>query len=90
MAFGEDPDSDAARLTLSLRMTTTPATGRGPVVGVLGLVSGHQPRGTEPRRLAELFALLAAHGVPLADPAFADRLLAAHGLPPLAPGPDRP
>ncbi|MEL5953463.1 hypothetical protein AADR41_01390 [Streptomyces sp. CLV115] len=88
MAFGEDPDSDAARLTMRLRLTTTPATGRGPLVGVLGLAPGHQLRGTEPRRLADLFTLLATHGVPLAEPDFADRVLAAHGLPPLAPGPD--
>jgi hypothetical protein len=88
MIFGEDPDSDAARLTMRLRLTTTPAIGHGPLVGVLGLASGHQLRGTEPRRLADLFTLLAAHGVPLADSGFADRLLAAHGLPPIAPGPD--
>ncbi|MFJ7495843.1 hypothetical protein ACIQZB_32595 [Streptomyces sp. NPDC097727] len=88
MTFGEDPDSGAARLTMRLRLTTTPTTGRGPLVGVLGLAPGHQLRGTEPRRLADLFTLLAAHGVPLADSDFADRLLAAHGLHPLAPGPD--
>ncbi|MEU9320541.1 hypothetical protein [Streptomyces sp. NPDC048295] len=88
MDFGEDPDSDAARLTLRLRLTTTPTTGRGPLVGVLGLASGHQLRGTEPRRLADLLTLLAARGVPLSEPEFADRVLAAHGLPPLAPGPD--
>ncbi|MER6526832.1 hypothetical protein [Streptomyces sp. NPDC001508] len=87
MAFGEDPDSDAARLTMRLRLTTTPSGGRGPVVGVLGLGPGHQLRGTEPRQLADLFTLLAAHGVPLADSGFADRVLAAHGLPPLAQGP---
>jgi hypothetical protein len=50
MTFGEDPDSDAARLTMRLRLTTTPTTGRGPLVGVLGLAPGHQLRGTEPRR----------------------------------------
>ncbi|MGW1408357.1 hypothetical protein [Streptomyces sp. NPDC002403] len=88
MAFGEDPDSDAARLTMRLRLTTTPTTGRGPLVGVLGLAPGHQLRGTEPRRLADLLTLLAAHGVPLSEPGFADRVLAAHGLPPLAAGPD--
>ncbi|WP_371095962.1 hypothetical protein [Streptomyces sanglieri] len=88
MAFGEDLDSDAPRLTMRLRLTTTPAAGRGPLVGVLGLAPGHQLRGTEPRRLADLFTLLAAHGVPLAERDFADRVLAAHGLPPLAPGPD--
>ncbi|MEU6872855.1 hypothetical protein [Streptomyces sp. NPDC046751] len=88
MAFGEDPDSDAPRLTMRLRLTTTPAAGRGPLVGVLGLAPGHQLRGTEPRRLADLFTLLAAHGVPLAERDFADRVLAAHGLPPLDPGPD--
>ncbi|MFD7497184.1 hypothetical protein ACFV8T_33315 [Streptomyces sp. NPDC059832] len=88
MTFGEDPDSDAARLTMRLRLTTTPATGRGPLVGVLGLAAGHQLRGTEPRQLTDLFTLLAAHGVPLSDSGFADRLLAAHGLPPLPPGPD--
>ncbi|MFF3957267.1 hypothetical protein ACFYY1_29245 [Streptomyces sp. NPDC001890] len=87
MAFGGDPDSDAPRLTLRLRLTTTPATGRGPLVGVLGLAAGHRLRGTEPRLLADLFTLLAAHGVPLAEPDFADRVRAAHGLPPLAPGP---
>lgn len=88
MTFGEDPDSDAARLTMRLRLTTTPSDGRGPVVGVLGLAPGHRLRGTEPRQLADLFALLAAHGVPLPEPGFADRVLTAHGLPPLAQDPD--
>ncbi|MFF0223476.1 hypothetical protein [Streptomyces sp. NPDC004629] len=88
MTFDEDPDSDTARLTMRLRLTTTPSHGRGPLVGVLGLAPGHRLRGTEPRRLADLFTLLAAHGVPLADSGFADRVLAAHGLPPLAQNPD--
>ncbi|MFD8821126.1 hypothetical protein ACFV1C_01950 [Streptomyces sp. NPDC059605] len=87
MTFDEDPDSGAARLTMRLRLFTTPVTGRGPLVGVLGLAPGHQLQGTGPRRLADLFALLAAHGLPLADPDFANRLLTAHGLPPLGPGP---
>ncbi|MFD0342184.1 hypothetical protein ACFVH0_26515 [Streptomyces sp. NPDC127117] len=90
MAFGEDPDSDAARLTMRLRLTTTPATGRGPLIGVLGLAPGHRLRGTGPRRLADLFTLLAVNGVPLSDPGFANRLLAAHGLHPLVPGQDPP
>ncbi|MFB6815445.1 hypothetical protein ACFCV8_12985 [Streptomyces sp. NPDC056347] len=87
MDLDEDPDSGAARLTLRLRLASTPATGRGPLVGVLGLASGHRLRGGGPRGLAELFALLADRHVPLADPDFAGRALAAHGLPPLAPGP---
>lgn len=84
MEFGEEVETDAPRLTMSLRLTTTRPTRRGPVVGVLDLAAGHELRGTEPRELAELFLVLATHGVPLAEPEFADRALAARGFPPLA------
>jgi hypothetical protein len=84
MEFGEEVETGAPRLTMSLRLTTTHSDRRGPVVGTLDLAAGHELRGTEPRELAELFLVLAAHGVPLTEPGFADRLLAVHRLPPLA------
>ncbi|MFF2847583.1 hypothetical protein ACFVT5_14850 [Streptomyces sp. NPDC058001] len=82
MDFGEDPDSGAGRLTMRLRLSTTPITGRGPLIGVLGLAPESQVRGTAPRQLADVFALLATHRVPLADSGFVDRVFAAHGLGP--------
>lgn len=84
MEFGEEIETSAPRITMSLRLTTTHPDRRGPVVGTLDLAAGHELRGTEPRELAELFLVLATHGVPLAEPGFADRALAARGFPPLA------
>ncbi|WP_225101378.1 hypothetical protein [Streptomyces sp. CoH27] len=45
----------------------------------VAVAEGHELRGTEPRALADLFTLLAAHGIRLQAPDFADRV--PHGLP---------
>ncbi|MFJ7275638.1 PH domain-containing protein [Kitasatospora sp. NPDC098663] len=93
MDAGQDADSGAHRLVLLLRLTSAPRrTARGardahlngPVLGILGTTRDGLPRGTEPRRLAELFDLLRRHGVPLDDRRYADLVLTAHGYPALA------
>lgn len=96
MDAGQDADSGAHRLVLLLRLTPAPRrTARaariaraahlyGPVLGILGTTRDGLPRGTEPRRLAELFDLLRRHGVPFDDRRYADLVLTAHGYPALA------
>ncbi|MFJ9605968.1 hypothetical protein ACIRS1_06365 [Kitasatospora sp. NPDC101176] len=56
----------------------------GPVLGILGTTRDGLPRGTESRRLADLFDLLRRHGVPFEDHRYADLVLTAHGYPALA------
>ncbi|MFD7594135.1 PH domain-containing protein [Kitasatospora sp. NPDC059812] len=96
MDAGQDADSGAHRLVLLLRLTPAPRrtarTARiargarlyGPVLGILGTTRDGLPRGTEHRRLAELFDLLRRHGVPFDDRRYADLVLTAHGYPALA------
>ncbi|GAA2827679.1 hypothetical protein GCM10010441_60060 [Kitasatospora paracochleata] len=91
MVFWEDSD-DRPLLSLRLR-TRTPrrpsgdgARWCGPALGTLVTAPGGRPRGGEPRALADLFALLAAHGIPLEEPAYAEQVLRAHGLDDARPG----
>ncbi|MFJ2868065.1 hypothetical protein [Kitasatospora sp. NPDC087314] len=87
MEFDEEAETGAHRLTLRLRLAEPRGRHWGPFLGRLPVTGDARPRGTEPRALAELFALFGRRGLPVDRPEFADAVLAAHGLPPL---PDQP
>ncbi|MFJ8622189.1 hypothetical protein ACIRD3_05020 [Kitasatospora sp. NPDC093550] len=90
MHVDEEPETSAHRVQLRLRLVHPRGRSWGPFLGRLTLTDDDRPRGTEPRALAELFALFGRHGLPVDRPEFANAVLSAHGLPPLPPPPVRP
>ncbi|WP_225094508.1 hypothetical protein [Streptomyces sp. CoH27] len=89
MWFQEEAETGAHRVTLRLRLTDPPGLNWGPLLGKLTVTDDDLPRGTEPRALADLFALFGTYGLHVDRTEFADAVLAAHGLPPLPPQPAR-
>ncbi|WP_052433411.1 hypothetical protein [Streptacidiphilus carbonis] len=85
MKFDEESETGTHRVTLRLRLTDPQGLYWGPLLGKLTTTDDDLPRGTEPRALADLFALFGRHGLPVDKPAFANAVLSAHGLPPLPP-----
>ncbi|WBO68672.1 PH domain-containing protein [Streptomyces camelliae] len=89
MRFREDGEVGGRYVTLQLRLTDPPGLHWGPFLGKLTVSDGDLPRGTEPRALADLFALFGTYGLHVDHPEFANAVLAAHRLPPLPPQPVR-
>lgn len=91
LRFHTDPDTDyryvALHIRLSGRRATRPSIARrlrpGPLIGRISITDKHLPRGTEPRELADLFALFGDRGVPIDEPEYVNTVLAAHGRPAL-------
>lgn len=85
MRFHEEDEPYRHRLTLCVRLPDTRDNERfpGPFIGTITVTDDDRPRGTEPRELADLFALFGERGLPVDEPEFANSVLAAHGRPPL-------
>ncbi|MFD0408896.1 hypothetical protein [Kitasatospora sp. NPDC127116] len=87
MEFGEEVETSGHHVTLRLRLADPPGRFWGPQLGRIGVTGDDLPRGTEPRALAELFAVFGRRGLPVDRPEFANEVLHVRGLPPL---PSRP
>ncbi|GAA1957207.1 hypothetical protein GCM10009838_11480 [Catenulispora subtropica] len=75
----------ALHIRLKALPATRPSVARrlrpGPLVGRLAVTREYLPRGTEPRALADLFALFGDRGVPINEHEYVNAVLAAHGRP---------